>query len=79
MVELPGPATAAEYGIPEPPPGAAEHITRWAAEAGCTADPVALAEVLAKRAHSLVDDLIFDLIDACGFPPSVPAGAPASA
>ncbi|KIQ64954.1 hypothetical protein TR51_12805 [Kitasatospora griseola] len=73
------PAMAADYGFPEPPPGAAGHITRWAAEAGCTADPIALAEVLAKRADSLVDDLIFDLIDACGFPPSVPTEAPASA
>ncbi|GGQ87117.1 hypothetical protein [Kitasatospora griseola] len=73
------PATAADYGFPELPPGAAEHITRWAAEAGCVADPIALAEVLAKPADPFVEDLVFELIDACGFPPSVPAGAPASA
>ncbi|MFJ8439532.1 hypothetical protein [Kitasatospora griseola] len=73
------PAMAADYGIPEPPPGAAGHITRWAAEAGFAADPVALAEVLAKGADSLVDDLVFELIDACGFPPSAPDEEPASA
>ncbi|MFG2692658.1 hypothetical protein [Kitasatospora sp. NPDC048407] len=67
------PVMAADYGIPQPEPGAAEQITRWAAEAGFAADPVALAEVLAKRADPFVEELVFDLIDACGFPPSVPA------
>ncbi|MFJ5921450.1 hypothetical protein ACIQF6_02460 [Kitasatospora sp. NPDC092948] len=67
------PVMAADYGIPEPEPGAAEHIARWAAEAGFAADPVALADVLVKRADPFVEELIFDLIDACGFPPGIPA------
>ncbi|MEY9963470.1 hypothetical protein ABIA33_001503 [Streptacidiphilus sp. MAP12-16] len=66
------PAMAAEYGAPEPAPGAAEHIQRWAAAAGFSADPRALADVLAKRAHPFVEDLVFELIDSCGFPPSIP-------
>ena len=66
------PVKAADYGIPEPAPGAAEHITQWAAEAGFTADPDALADVLTKRADPFVEDLVHELIDSCGFPPSIP-------
>lgn len=66
------PVMAADYGIPEPSPGTAEYITRWAAEAGFTADADALAYVLTKRAHPFVEDLVHELIDSSGFPPSIP-------
>ncbi|MEY9849714.1 hypothetical protein [Streptacidiphilus sp. MAP5-3] len=66
------PVMAAEYDIPEPPPGAADLIEKWAQEAGFTPDPTRLREVLVKRADPFVEDLIFELIDSCGFPPSIP-------
>ncbi|WP_052434309.1 hypothetical protein [Streptacidiphilus melanogenes] len=70
------PPVAADYGIPEPAPGAAADITRWAAEAGFTADAEALAAVLTKRADPFVETLLFELIDACGFPTGLPDGVP---
>ncbi|MEW1908046.1 hypothetical protein AB0442_06240 [Kitasatospora sp. NPDC085895] len=73
------PVMAADHGIPEPPPGAAALIARRAAEAGCGADPAALAEILVRRADPFVEDLVFELIDSCGFPPGIPSGAPGSA
>ncbi|MFD8075174.1 hypothetical protein ACFV3E_21310 [Streptomyces sp. NPDC059718] len=55
-------------------PGTAEEIAGWAAEAGFTADRDTLREVLAKRADPFVEDLFFELIDACGLPPVRPEG-----
>ncbi|MFD9127659.1 hypothetical protein [Kitasatospora sp. NPDC059571] len=72
------PVMAADYGVPGPFPDASEEITRWAAEAGFAADPAALGEVLVKRADPFAEDLVFELIDACGFPPRTSDGPSAS-
>ncbi|WP_431960932.1 hypothetical protein [Actinacidiphila sp. bgisy160] len=49
-----------------------EQIADWAAEAGFTANRDALRMVLVKRADPFVEDLFFELIDACGLPASEP-------
>ncbi|SNT41891.1 hypothetical protein [Actinacidiphila glaucinigra] len=56
-------------------PGTAQEVADWAAEAGFTADREALREVLAQRADPCVEDLVFQLFDACGLPPALPEGA----
>ncbi|MGI5142451.1 MULTISPECIES: hypothetical protein [unclassified Streptomyces] len=53
-------------------PKTAEQIGVWAAEGGFTADREALRVVLAKRAEPFVEDLFFELVDACGLPPAEP-------
>ncbi|MGW2961242.1 hypothetical protein ACWDGI_22615 [Streptomyces sp. NPDC001220] len=53
-------------------PRTAEQIAVWAAESGFTADRDALRAVLTKRADPLVENLLFELIDACGLPPAEP-------
>lgn len=53
-------------------PKTAEQIAVWAAEGGFTADREALRVVLTKRADPFVEDLFFELVDACGLPPAEP-------
>ncbi|MEU6343039.1 hypothetical protein ABZ883_19105 [Streptomyces sp. NPDC046977] len=55
-------------------PKAAEQIALWAAEGGFTADREALRAVLAKRADPFVEDVFFELVDACGLPLAAPVG-----
>ncbi|MYS19521.1 hypothetical protein GA0115240_109430 [Streptomyces sp. DvalAA-14] len=73
------PVMAADYDIPVPGPdevrATAGSIAGWAAEAGFAAEPGALLSVLTKRADPFVEDLFFELIDACGLPPADPAPA----
>ncbi|MHA6758417.1 hypothetical protein [Streptacidiphilus sp. PAMC 29251] len=66
------PAMAADYGIRVSSPGPVELIAQWAAEAGFEADHDALRETLAKKADPFVEDLLFELIDSCGFPLTTP-------
>jgi hypothetical protein len=53
-------------------PQTAEQIAVWAAEGGFTADREALRVVLTKRADPFVEDLLFELVDACGLSPAEP-------
>jgi hypothetical protein len=70
------PVQAAEYDIPVPGPdevrGNAGRIAGWAAEAGFTADRAALLSALTRRSDPFVEDLFFELVDACGLPPVDP-------
>lgn len=75
------PAVAAEFRIAvSPVSDTADRVAAWAAEAGCSASPAALVEVLTKTADPLAEGLFFDLIDACGLiarvaveePPAIP-------
>ncbi|MFJ4844068.1 MULTISPECIES: hypothetical protein [unclassified Streptomyces] len=54
-------------------PKAADRIALWAAEGAFIADREALRAVLTKRADPLVEDLFFELVDACGLPLAEPA------
>ncbi|MFC1408861.1 hypothetical protein ACEZCY_06130 [Streptacidiphilus sp. N1-12] len=59
-------ATAADHGT-----GQSERIAVWADEAGLTADREALLTALTTRSAPFVEDLFFQLVDACGLPASV--------
>ncbi|MFC4031236.1 hypothetical protein ACFO3J_07080 [Streptomyces polygonati] len=73
------PVMAADYDIPVPGPeevrATAGRVAGWAAEAGFRAERAALLSVLTKRADPFVEDLFFELIEACGLPPVDPAAA----
>jgi hypothetical protein len=74
------PAMAAEFGLPTPDvAGSVEQLVAWAAEAQCTADRRGLSDVLTRRADVFVEDLFFELIDACGLPaPTLAEDTPVS-
>ncbi len=50
-------------------PATADQVARWAAEAGFRADTGALRAILGSEADPFVEDIFFQLIDACGLPP----------
>ena len=63
------PAMAADYGIEVPDASdTADQIAAWSVEAGCGADLDTLVDVLTKAQDPFVEDLLFELIDACGLP-----------
>jgi hypothetical protein len=49
-------------------PGTADQIARWAAEAGFRADAERIRRILVREADPFVEDIFFELIDACGLP-----------
>ncbi|HEY3904575.1 MAG TPA: hypothetical protein VGM14_11770, partial [Streptosporangiaceae bacterium] len=49
-------------------PQTAEQIAGWAAQAGFQADAEAVRGLLITGSDPFVEDIFFDLIDACGLP-----------
>ena len=63
------PAMAADYDIEVPDASdTADRIMAWSGEARCAVDRGALVDVLTKESDPFVEDLFFELIDACGLP-----------
>jgi hypothetical protein len=56
-------------------PQAAEQIVGWAAEAGFRADAEAVRALLVAEPDPFVEDIFFDLLDACGLPEAAASGS----